>query len=123
MALKVGDKCPVCKEGLLERSELGITCSQCSFDMEIGEVVREVERSKKQVGAQTGYVFKAKTFKIVVDDPEEAEEFLRGLILAKQNNNSEYFPTLIDAVNAVLEPWRGAQLAQQMADRSAAGMS
>jgi len=117
MALKVGDKCPVCKEGLLERTELGIACTACSFDMEIEEVVAEVERAKTQVGE---YKFKPKRFSIEIDEPEAAEEFLRGLILARQNNNSEYFPDLIDCVNEILQPWRAAKLQETMRARDRA---
>lgn len=114
MALKVGDKCPQCKDGLLERTELGIECNTCSFGLEIDEVVAEVERGKTQIGE---YKFKARRFNITVEDPESGEEFLRGLILARQNNNSEYFPELIDAVNACLEPWRAHKLQEEMRAR------
>lgn len=117
MALKVGDKCPMCKSGLLERTELGIACSECSFDMEIEEVVQANDQSTRNPEGAGKYVFKPKTFKITIDDPEEGEELLRGLIVARSNNSSEYFVDLIDAVNAVLEPWRGARLREEMAKR------
>ena len=54
----------------------------------------------------------AKIF-ITIDDPEEAEHFLRGLIIARQNNSSEYFTQLIDGVNQILEPWRMATIEEQ----------
>lgn len=114
MTLKVGDKCPQCKEGLLERTELGIACSNCSFDLEIEEVVEANAKADVTAGK---YTFKSKTFKITIDEPDKAEEFLRGLILARQNNNSEYFVDLIDAVNAVLEPWRAHRLREELASR------
>jgi hypothetical protein len=119
MALKVGDKCPQCREGLLERTELGLACNECSWDMEIDEVVAETEKARVQAGE---YVFRPRTFKITLDDPDNAEIFLRGLILARQNNNSEYFVDLIDAVNAILEPWRAAKLHEETRarDRAAA---
>jgi len=51
--------------------------------------------------------FKPRTFKITIDDPEEAQLFINGLVLAKQNNSSPYFPQLIEAMNVVMEPyWR-----------------
>jgi hypothetical protein len=49
--------------------------------------------------------FKPRKISIVLDDPDGCQLFLNGLILAKQNNSSEYFPQLIDGVNAVLEPY------------------
>ena len=49
--------------------------------------------------------FKARRMSITIDDPDTAQQFLNGLILAKQNNSSEYFPQLIDGVNAILEPY------------------
>ncbi len=116
MTLTVGDKCPQCREGLLERTELGLSCSECSFDMDIAEVVEANQKSRTEVESQ-GYKWKPRTFKITIEDPDEAEDFLRGLILAKQNNNSQFFPDLIDAVNAILEPWRKAQLLDQVQKR------
>lgn len=116
MALKIGDKCPICKEGLLERTELGISCSECPFDMEIEDVVAANEKTKRNPDGGP-YVFKSKTFKITIDDPEEGEEFLRGLIVARTNNSSEFFVDLIDAVNSILEPWRASKLREEMNKR------
>jgi hypothetical protein len=56
--------------------------------------------------------FKARKISITIDDPDDAQEFLNGLILAKQNNNSAYFPQLIAGVNAVLEPYHKALRAE-----------
>jgi len=52
--------------------------------------------------------FKPRKFYITIDDPDEAEDFLRGLIVARSNNSSEYFVDLIDAVNTIMEPYRKA---------------
>lgn len=52
--------------------------------------------------------FKPRKISIILDDPDGCQQFLNGLILAKQNNSSEYFPQLIDGVNAVLEPYLAA---------------
>jgi hypothetical protein len=41
-----------------------------------------------------------------IDDLEEAENLRRGLILAKQNVDSEYLTDLIDGVNAVIAKLR-----------------
>lgn len=57
--------------------------------------------------------FKAKTLKITIDDPDDAQLFLAGLILAKQNNSSDYFPQLIDGVNAIMEPYTKALIEEQ----------
>lgn len=112
--MKAGDKCPQCNQGLLVRTELGLACDECSFELPIEEVVQAAEKAKTEVGE---YKFKAKKIAIVLDDPEEAEQFLRGLILARQNNSSSFFPDLIDSVNAVLEPWREHTLKAQLLQR------
>src|SRR5882672_4834633 len=104
MALTVGDKCPVCKSGLLERTEMGIACSECAFDMEIEDVVQANKATQLSPEGDGKYTFKSRTFKITIDDPEEGEEFLRGLIVARSNNSSAYFVDLIDATNSILEP-------------------
>lgn len=110
---KAGDKCPQCHEGMLERDAVGLSCTECSFVLELSEVI-EANRARTDFG---DFVWKAKTFKIRIEDPEEAEVFLRGLILARQNNNSPYFVDLIDAVNTVLEPYREARLSEEVAAR------
>jgi len=56
--------------------------------------------------------FKARKISIILDDPDEIQVFLNGLILAKQNNNSGYFPQLIEGVNAVMEPYHKALQAE-----------
>lgn len=117
MALKPGDKCPTCKEGLLVKTEVGLLCDECGYEIEIEEVMAEAERAKVQAG---DYTFKPRTFSITIEDPEQGEIFLRGLIIARQNNSSEYFVDLIDAVNYVLEPWRAARLAQELRVRDSA---
>jgi hypothetical protein len=114
---KQGDKCPQCKEGLLVRTELGLACDECSYELTIDEVAEQAELARVQAGE---YTFKPRTFKITLTDPEDAEEFLRGLIVARTNNSSEYFVDLIDAVNAILEPWRAAKLSQELRARDAA---
>lgn len=112
--MKVGDKCPQCKQGLLERTELGIACSNCSFEMEIEEMVKANESARTNAG---GFEWRPKTFRITVEDPEDCQEFLRGLILARQNNNSSYFVDLIEACNTVLEPWLAAKQREELAKR------
>jgi len=114
MAMNPGDVCPQCKDGLLERTTSGIACSNCSFELEVDEIVKQTQMAKVTTG---DYVFKPKILKVTIDEPELGEEFLRGLILARQNNNSDYFSDLIDGVNAILEPWRAARLQQELAGR------
>jgi hypothetical protein len=67
--------------------------------------------------------FKPRKFSITIDDPDEAQHFLEGLIIAKSNNSSPYFQDLIDAVNSILEPHRKAILDEQLEARRAAGMA
>lgn len=116
--VKPGDKCPRCRSGLVVRTELGLSCDECSWEQDL-EKMQEV--AKQAVSGKPGE-FKARKFSITIDDPEEAENFLRGLIVARSNNSSEYFVDLIDAVNAILEPWRASKLAEEMHDRATAGM-
>jgi hypothetical protein len=117
MAMKAGDVCPQCKQGLLERTNTGLSCSTCDFEQDIEEVIAAGEASK--VSPVKGYKFKGATMKISIDDPEAAEQFLQGLIVARSNNSSEYFVDLIDGINAILEPWRHARLQAELAARNA----
>jgi len=55
-------------------------------------------------------------------DAEEAEQFLRGCILAGQNNNSHLWMEVIDGINNAMVDYRAATLAHSMAARTAAGM-
>jgi len=114
-SVKAGNKCPRCKEGMVVRDELGFSCDECPWRMDIETVVKEVEKAKFAG-------FKSRVFRITIDDPEDAEDFLRGLIVARSNNSSEYFVDLIDAVNTILEPWREAKQAEEMKARAQAGM-
>jgi hypothetical protein len=57
--------------------------------------------------------FKSRKFSIELDDYEEAVEFRKGLILARQNNSSPYFPQLIDAVNTIVAPHEKALIEAQ----------
>jgi len=113
--LRAGDKCPNCREGLLVRSLIGLTCDECSYDLTIEEVERAIKENK--LNPDHRFKWRPRTFRITIEDPEEGEEFLRGLILARQNNNSVYFVDLIDTVNEVLAPWRAAVLAKELRAR------
>jgi hypothetical protein len=119
MAMKVGDKCPRCKDGLLERTEVGIACDTCSFEKEIAEVVEANEREEVEQG---DYHFRPASIKIRIETPQGGEDFLRGLIVARTNNSSPLFVDLIDGVNSLLEDYRAAKLKEEMSARSAAGM-
>lgn len=112
--LVVGDKCPQCKDGLLERTETGLECSKCDFSMDMADVIEANEREETHTEE---YKFKSATLKVTIDTPAEAEEFLRGLVIAQQNTNSELFPLLIEGVNSLLVPWRAAVLRDQIAAR------
>jgi hypothetical protein len=113
--MRVGDKCPQCNEGLLVRTEVGIECDECSFSLEMPELVEAQAKAAVTAGE---YIWKPKSFKIRLETPEQGEEFLRGLILARQNNNSPLFADLIEAVNLVLQPFRAAKLQQEMQARA-----
>jgi hypothetical protein len=64
--------------------------------------------------------FKPYKISFTLEEAEEAEQFLRGLIVARSNNSSPIFPTLIDAVNQGLEKYRAALIQHQVAARDAA---
>jgi len=115
MALNVGDKCPQCKVGLIESMPgFGVACSDCSWDMEIAEVVRAQERAETEAGS---YKFRPATLKIRIEKPDDGEEFLRGCIIARQNNNSPLFVDLIDGVSSLREPYREAKLLADLEGR------
>jgi hypothetical protein len=113
-----GDKCPRCKSGLVVKTEVDLECDECSWQMGLADAAK----AERQVQVTRGGGFKASTFKIRIDDPHEAENFLKGLIVARSNNSSEYFVDMIDAVNLILQPYRAAKLKEEMSERAAAGM-
>jgi len=55
-------------------------------------------------------------------DPEETEVFLRGCILAMQNNNSHLWSEVIDGINSAMVQYRADKLRMDMEARAAAGM-
>ena len=113
--MKPGDKCPQCKEGLIERVEFGYACSACSWDMEVKDIVEASRRETATVGP---YKFRPARIGIRIEDPEEGEVFLRGCIIARQNNNSPLWEDLIDGVNQLLEPYREAKLLAEVEARA-----
>jgi hypothetical protein len=66
--------------------------------------------------------FKGFILKLTIAEPEEAEIFLRGCIMASQNNNSHLWREIIDGVNSGMEKYRAEQLKETMDARAAAGM-
>jgi hypothetical protein len=118
--LEPGDKCPRCKDGLLERTEIGLDCDTCSFEMEIAEVVEANRRDEVEAG---DYRFRPASVRIRIETPEGGEDFLRGLIVARANNSSPIFVDLIDGINALLEDYRAAKLREELSSRAAAGMA
>ena len=66
--------------------------------------------------------FKPFVLRLEFRDVDETDEFLRGTILASQNNNSPLFRQIIDGINAALEQYRADKLKAEMAARAAAGM-
>jgi hypothetical protein len=66
--------------------------------------------------------FKPFALRFEFHDPEETEIFLRGCILAMQNNNSHLWSEVIDGINSAMMPYRAAKLKGEMDARAAAGM-
>lgn len=56
--------------------------------------------------------FKPFRMTITIRDPDEAQEFLEGCILAQSNNNSQYFRELIEGLNNGLYDYRQELIAQ-----------
>jgi hypothetical protein len=69
-----------------------------------------------------GIDFKPFALRFEFHDPEEAEQFLRGCILAMQNNNSHLWGEVIDGINGGLEKYRYDRLQSELNARAAAGM-
>jgi len=66
--------------------------------------------------------FKPFALRFEFHDAEETDTFLRGCILASQNNNSHLWSEVIDGINSAMVVYREEQLRFDMAARTAAGM-
>jgi hypothetical protein len=66
--------------------------------------------------------FKPFAIRFEFHDPEETEIFLRGCILAMQNNNSHLWSEIIDGINSGMVKYRADKLRAEMDARAAAGM-
>ena len=66
--------------------------------------------------------FKPFALRFEFHDAEEAEVFLRGCILAMQNNNSHLWSEVIDGINGAMMEYRTARLRADLEARAAAGM-
>jgi hypothetical protein len=114
--MQAGDRCPQCKQGLIERTELGFECDTCAWNQDVAAHEREAARARVQVGA---YKFRPFAVRIRVESPEEGEVLLQGCIVARSNNNSPHFQSMIDAINQQLEPWRAERLRVELEARNA----
>lgn len=113
---RAGDKCPRCKVGLIERTELGFECDHCGWNETVEFAVEAALAAKTLAG---DYRFRSFAIRIRVETPEEGEQLLQGCIIARSNNSSPHFQELIDGINAQLEPWRAQQLRLAMEARDA----
>ena len=118
MVRQAGDKCPRCHEGLIVRTELGFECDECQWSESIEELVTESTKRKTEIGE---YKFRPFALRIRVEDPEEGEYLLQGLIIARSNNGSPHFQEMIDGVNGQLEGWRAQKLREELDAREAGG--
>lgn len=66
--------------------------------------------------------FKPFALRFEFHDPEEVDTFLRGVILANQNNNSHLWGEMIDGINNAMVKYREEKLHAELAVRAAAGM-
>lgn len=69
-----------------------------------------------------GVRFKPFALRFEFHDAEETEIFLRGCILAMQNNNSHLWSEVIDGINNGMQKYRADKLRAEMEARAAAGM-
>lgn len=113
--LNAGDKCPQCRQGLLERTATGLECANCDFKREVDELVDQAQQQK--ISPTADYTFKPVTLKLRLEDPEEGELLLQGAIIARSNNSAPHWNDLIDGLNQVLQPWRAAKLQADLAVR------
>lgn len=62
-----------------------------------------------------------KPFRLVLEfnDPEDAEHFLQGVIVARSNNSNETFVDIINGINAGLEAYRSARVLSEVQARDA----
>lgn len=53
-----------------------------------------------------------KPFRLVLEfyDPDDAEHFMQGMLVAKSNNSNETIMEIIDGLNDALVPYRAAKL-------------
>jgi hypothetical protein len=117
MVRQAGDKCPRCHEGLIVRTELGFECDECQWQESIEDLVLESEKRKVEIG---DYKFRPFALRVRIEDPEEGEYLLQGLIIARSNNNSPHFGEMIESLNGQLEGWRAQKLREQLDAREAA---
>jgi len=69
-----------------------------------------------------GVNFKPFALRFEFHDPEEVDIFLRGCILAAQNNNSHLWREVVDGINAGMQDYRAEKLRKELSARAAAGM-
>ena len=66
--------------------------------------------------------FKGFVLKFEFRDPEEVMVFLRGAIIAKQNNSSPLWDDVIAGINTSMETYWREQMEEDLGARAAAGM-
>jgi hypothetical protein len=63
--------------------------------------------------------FRPFVLRVQFDDPEDAEHFLLGMIVARSNNSNETIVEIIDGINAGLEKYRSAKVLADVEARDA----
>ena len=66
--------------------------------------------------------FKGFVLKLEFRDPEEVEVFLRGTIVAKQNNSSPLWDDIISRINSSMAKFWEERMNEELGARTAAGM-
>jgi hypothetical protein len=57
------------------------------------------------------------TLKFRFEEPEDAENFLLGCIIARSNNSNSKFPKIIDGINKAMQPYHKTKLEQEIEAR------
>lgn len=62
---------------------------------------------------------KFEPFRLVLEfyDPEDAEHFLLGMIVARSNNSNETIVEIIDGINEAMQDYRGKKVLHETAAR------
>lgn len=62
--------------------------------------------------------FKPFALRLEFHDPDDAEHFLQGMLVAKTNNSNPTIAEIVDGINEALMPWRQERLLDEVHARA-----